>query len=239
MPPEREFIFEIRLVPGTQPIFRSPYKMAPVLQVELKKQIEELFAKGFIRPSISPWAASVIFVEKKDSTKRLCVDYRGLNQVTIKNKYPLPRIDALFDQLKGAMVFSKIDLQSGCHQLRIKVEDIEKTAFSTRYGHYEYVVMSFGLTNAPAVFIEAMNRMLHPYLDVFVVVFIDDILIYSKTEEEHEVHLSLVLDKVREYKYYAKLKKCAFWLSEVAFLGHVINQHGITVDPKNVASVVD
>ena len=152
--------------------------MAPVLQVELKKQIEELFAKGFIRPSISPWEASVIFVEKKDSTKRLCVDYRGLNHVTIKNKYPLPRIDALFDELKGDNVFSKIDLQSGCHQLRIKVEDIEKTAFSTRYGHYEYVVMSFGLTNAPAVFIEAMNRMLHPYLDVFVVVFIDDILIY-------------------------------------------------------------
>ena len=181
----------------------------------------------------------MIFVEKKDGTKRLCVDYRGLNQVTIKNKYPLPRIDALFDQLKGAKVFSKIDLQSGYHQLRIKEEDIEKTTFSTRYGHYEYVVMSFGLTNAPAVFIEAMNRMLHPYLDVFVVVFIDDILIYSKTEEEHEVHLSLVLDKVREYKYYAKLKKCAFWISEVAFLGHVINQHGITVDPKNVASVVD
>ena len=178
LPQERESIFEIRLVPGTQPIFRSPYKMAPVLQVELKKQIEELFAKGFIRPSVFPWAAPVIFVEKKDGTKRLCVDYRGLNQVTIKNKYPLPRIDALFDQLKGAKVFSKIDLQSGYHQLRIKEEDIEKTAFSTRYGHYEYVVMSFGLTNAPAVFMEAMNRMLHPYLDVFVVVFIDDILIY-------------------------------------------------------------
>ena len=123
--------------------------------------------------------------------------------------------------------------------MRIKEEDIEKTAFSTRYGHYEYVVMSFGLTNAPAIFMEAMNMMLHPYLDLFVVVFIDDILVYSKTEEEHEVHLSLVLDKLREYKYYAKLKKCAFWLSEVAFLGHVINQHGITVDPKNVASVVD
>jgi len=237
--PERESIFETKWVPGTQPIFRSPYKMAPVEQVELKKQIDELLAKGFIRPSVFPWAAPVIFVEKKDGTKRLCVDYRGLNQVTIKNKYPLPHIDALFDQLKGAKVFSKIHLQSGYHQLRIKEEDIEKTAFSTRYGHYEYVVMSFGLTNAPAVFIEAMNRMLHPYLDVFVVVFIDDILIYSKTEEEHEVHLSLVLDKVREYKYYAKLKKCAFWLSEVAFQGHVINQHGITVDPKNVASVVD
>jgi len=159
--------------------------------------------------------------------------------VTIKNKYPLPHIDALFDQLKGAKVFSKIDLQSGYHQLRIKGEDIEKTAFSTRYGHFEYVVMSFGLTNAPAIFMEAMNRMLHPYLDVFVVVFIDDILVYSKTKEEHEVHLSLVLDKLREYKYYAKLKKCDFWLSEVSFLGHVINHDGLTADPKNVASVVE
>jgi hypothetical protein len=158
--------------------------------------------------------------------------------VTIKNKYPLPRIDALFDQLKGAKVFSKIDLQSGYHQLRIKEEDIEKMAFSMRYGHYEYVVMSFGLTNSPAVFMEAMNMMLHPYLDIFVVVFIDDTLVYSKTVEEHEVHLRLVLDKLWEYMYYAKLKKCAFWLSEVAFLGHVINQDGIIVDPKNVASVV-
>jgi len=213
LPPEIKSIFEIRLVPGTQPIFRSPYRMARVEQVELKKQIDELLAKGFIRPCVSPWAAPVIFMEKKDGTKRLCVDYRGLNQVTIKNKYPLPRIDALFDQLKGAKVFSKIDLQSGYHQLRIKEEDIEKTAFSTRYGHYEYVVMSFGLTNAPAIFMEAMNMMLHPYLDLFVVVFIDDILVYSKTEEEHEVHLRLVLDKLSEYKYYAKLKKCAFWLS--------------------------
>jgi hypothetical protein len=136
--------------------------MAPVEQVELKRQIDELLAKGFIRPSVSPWAAPVIFVEKKNGTKRLCVDYRGLNQVTIKNNYPLPRIDALLDQLKGAKVFSKIDLQSGYHQLRIKEEDIEKTAFSTRYVHYEYVFMSFGLTNAPAIFMEAMNRMLHP-----------------------------------------------------------------------------
>jgi hypothetical protein len=162
LPPETESIFEIKLVPGTQPIFRLPYKMAPVEQVELKRQIDELLAKGFIRPSVSPWAAPVIFVEKKNGTKRLCVDYRGLNQVTIKNNYPLPRIDALLDQLKGAKVFSKIDLQSGYHQLRIKEEDIEKTAFSTRYVHYEYVFMSFGLTNAPAIFMEAMNRMLHP-----------------------------------------------------------------------------
>jgi len=184
--------------------------MALVEQVELKKQLDDLLAKGFIRPSMSPWAFSVLFVEKKDGTKRLCVGYRALNQVTIKNKYPLPHIDALFDQLRGAKVFSKIDLNSGYHQIKIKEEDIEKTAFIMRYGHFEYVVMSFGLTNAPAIFMEAMNMMLHEYLDDFVVVFIDDILIYSKSEEEHERHLSLVLDALRKNKFYAKLKKCAF-----------------------------
>jgi hypothetical protein len=151
------------------------------------------------------------------------VDYRALNAVTIKNKYPLPRIDVLFEQLRGAKIFSKIDLNSGYHQSRIKEEDIEKTAFSTRYGHYEYIVMSFRLTNAPAAFMEAMNRMLHEYLDDFVVVFLDDILIYSKSEEEHDGHLSLVLEALRKNQFYAKLKKCSFWLSGVAFLGHVIN----------------
>jgi hypothetical protein len=180
-----------------------------------------------------------LFVEKKDKSKRLCVDYRALNQVTIKNKYPLPRIEVLFEQLRGAQVFSKIDLNSGYHQLRIREEDIEKTAFCTRYGHYEFIVMSFGLTNAPAAFMEAMNRMLHEFLDDFVVVFLDDILIYSKTEAEHEQHLRLVLGALRKNQFYGKLKKCAFWLSEVAFLGHVLNQQGIAVDPKNVAAVVE
>jgi hypothetical protein len=160
--------------------------MAPKEQVELKWQLDDLLAKGFIRPSKSPWAFPVLFVEKKDGTKRLCVDYHELNRLTIKNKYPLPRIDVLFEQLRGAKVFSKIDLNFGYHQLRIQEEDIEKTTFSTRYGHYEYIVMSFGLMNAPAVFMEAMNRMLHEYLDDFIIVFLDDILIYSKSEEEHE-----------------------------------------------------
>jgi hypothetical protein len=177
-------------------------------------------------------------VEKKDDSKRLCVDYRALNAVTIKNKYPLPRIDVLFEQLRGEKIFSKIVLNSGYHQLRIKEEDIEKTAFRTRYGHYEYIVMSFGLTNAPAAFMEAMNRMLHEYLNDFIVVFLDDILIYSKSEEEHDGYLSLVLEGLQKNQFCAKMKKCAFWLSEVSFLGHVINQHGISVDPKNIAIVV-
>jgi hypothetical protein len=186
IPPTRIAVLKIKLVPGTQPIYKSPYRMTPKEQVELKRQLDDLLAKGFIRPSKSPWAFLVFFMEKNDGSKRLCVDYRALNQVTIKNKYHLPRIDVLFEQLRGAKVFSKIDLNSGYHQLRIREEDIEKTTFSTRYGHYEYVVMSFGLTNPPAAFIEVMNRMLHEYLDDFVVVFLDDILIYSQTEEEHE-----------------------------------------------------
>jgi hypothetical protein len=188
IPPERDAAFEIKLILGMQ----------PKEQVELKQQLDDLLAKGFIRPSRSPWAFLVLFVEKKDKSKRLCVDYRALNQVTIKNKYPLPRIDVLFEQLRGAQVFSKIDLNSGYHQLRIREEDIEKTAFCTRYGHFEFIVMSFGLTNAPAAFMEAMNRMLREFLDDFVVVFLDDILIYSKTKEEHERHLRLVLGALRK-----------------------------------------
>jgi hypothetical protein len=170
--------------------------MAPKEQVELKRQLDDLLAKGFIRPSKSPWAFLVLFMEKKDGSNMLCVDYRALNYVTTKNKYPLPHIDVLFEQLRGARVFSKIDLNYSYHQLRIREEDIEKTTFSTRYGHYEYVVMSFGLTNTPVAFMEATNGMLHEYLDDFVVIFLDDILIYSQTEEEHERHLSFVLDSL-------------------------------------------
>jgi hypothetical protein len=163
IPPERDAAFEIKLIPGTQPIHKAPYRMAPKEQVKLKRQLDDLLAKGFIRPSRSPWAFPVLFVEKKDKSKRLCVDYRALNQVTIKNKYPLPRIDVLFEQLMGAQVFSKTDLNSRYHQLRIREEDIEKTTFSTRYGHFEFIVISFGLTNTPAAFMEAMNRMLHEF----------------------------------------------------------------------------
>jgi hypothetical protein len=158
IPPERDASFEIKLISGTQPIYNAPYRMAPKEQVELKRQLDDLLAKGFIRPRRAPWAFSVLFVEKKDKNKRLCVDYRALNQVTIKNKYPLPRIDVLFEELRGAQVFFKIDLNSGYHQLRIREGDIEKTAFSTRYGHFEFIIMSFGLTNAPAAFMEVMNK---------------------------------------------------------------------------------
>ena len=173
-------------------------------------QLQELMDKGFIRPSFSPWGAPVLFVKKKDGSLRLCIDYRELNKVTIKNKYPLPRIDDLFDQLQGASVFSKIDLRSGYHQLKIKADDIQKTAFRMRYGHYEFLVMPFGLTNAPAAFMDLMNRMFRPYLDRFVIVFIDDILVYSKSSGEHEEHLRIVLSILRDRQLYAKVSKCEF-----------------------------
>ena len=169
----------------------------------------------------------------------MCVDYRSLNEVTIKNKYPLPRIDDLFDQLRGAYVFSKIDLRSGYHQLKIRNSDIPKTTFTTQYGLYEYTVMSFGLTNAPAYFMYLMNKVFMEFLDKFVVVFIDDILIFSKTEEEHAEHIRLVLQKLREHKLYAKRSKCEFWLKEVSFLGHVVSNGGIAVDPGKVQDVLN
>ena len=193
---------------------------------ELKKQLEEQLRKGFIRPSASPWGSPVLFVAKRDGTIRLCIDYRSLNEVTIKNKYPLPKIEDLFDQLSGAKVFSKIDLRSGYYQLKIRPQDIPKTAFVTRYGLYECTVMSFGLTNAPAYFMYLMNKVFMEYLDKFVVVFIDDILVFSKTEEEHEQHLRMVLDKLREHQLYAKFSKCEFWLHEVGFLGHKLTAEG-------------
>jgi hypothetical protein len=178
--------------------------------VELKTQIDELLEKGYIRPSTSPWAAPLLFVEKKDGTKRMCIDYRALNEVTVKNKYPLPRIEDLFDQLRGASVFSKIDLRSGYLQLRIRPSHILKTTFITKYGLYEFTVMSFGLTNAPAYFMYLMNNVFMDYLDKFVVVFIDDILIYSQNEQEHEKHLRKVLQRLRDRQLYAKLSKCEF-----------------------------
>ncbi|XP_073270442.1 uncharacterized protein [Primulina huaijiensis] len=234
----REVEFGIELMPGTSPISRTPYRMAPAELRELKAQLQDLLDKGYIRPSVSPWGAPVLFVRKKDGTMRLCIDYRQLNKVTIKNKYPLPRIDDLFDQLQGTSVYSKIDLRSGYHQIRVREEDIQKTAFRTRYGHYEFLVMPFGLTNAPAVFMSLMDRVFQPYLDRFVIVFIDDILIYSRSEAEHVGHLSSVLQVLRDRQLYAKLSKCEFWLDRVVFLGHVISRGGISVDPTKVEAVL-
>ena len=213
--------------------------MPPKELAELKIQLQDLLDKGYIRPSASPWGCPALFVKKKDDSLRLCVDYRPLNAVTIKNKYPLPRIDTLFDQLAGAKVFSKIDLRSGYHQIKIKPCDILKMVFSTRYGLYEYLVMSFGLTNAPAYFMYLMNLVFMPELDKFVVVFIDDILIYSKNEGDHADHLRVVLQRLQDHRLYAKFSKCELWLDSVKFLGHTISSKGIFIDPSKVQEVMD
>ncbi|WVZ75838.1 hypothetical protein U9M48_023863 [Paspalum notatum var. saurae] len=226
LPPDRDVEFRIELVPGTTPISKRPYRMAPDELKELKTQLQEQLDKGFIRPSSSPWGCPALFVEKKD-------------QVTVKNKYPLPHIDILFDQLTGARVFSKIDQRSGYYQIKIREEDMPKTAFSTRYGLYEYLIMSFGLTNAPTFFMYMMNSVFMNELDKFVVVFIDDILIYSKNEKEHEDHLRIVLTRLREHKFYAKFSKCAFLLKEVSFLGHILSEKGVPVDPSKVEDVLN
>ncbi|GJU90395.1 putative reverse transcriptase domain-containing protein [Tanacetum coccineum] len=206
LPPSREVEFCIDLIPGAVPVAKSPYRLAPTEMQELSNQLKELQEKGFIRPSSSPWGAPVLFVKKKDGSFRMCIDYRELNKLTVKNRYPLPRIDDLFDQL-------------------------------TRYGHFEFTVMPLGLTNAPAVFIDLMNHVCKPYLDKFVIVFIDDILIYSKSKEEHEVHLKLILELLEKEKLFRKFLKCEFWLQEVRFLGHVVNNEGIHVDPNKIEVV--
>ena len=181
----------------------------------------------------------MLFVKNKDGTLRLCIDNRQLNKLTVKNKYLLPRIDDLFDQLKGASIFSKIDLRSGYHQLRIKDADVHKTAFRTRYGHYEFLVMPFGLKNAPTAFMGLMNRVFRSYVDQFVIVFIDDILVYSKDRKSHDTHLRVVLETLKKEQLYAKLSKCEFWLNEVSFLGHIVSKEGIRVDPKKIEVVVE
>ncbi|GJS37569.1 putative reverse transcriptase domain-containing protein [Tanacetum coccineum] len=214
LPPTRQVKFQIDLVPGAAPVARAPYRLAPSEMEELSTQIQELSDKGFIRPSSSPWGALVLFVKKKDGSFRMCIDYRS-------------------------SVYSKIDLRSGYHQLRVRDEDIPKTAFRTRYGHYEFQVMPFGLTNVPAVFMDLMNRVCRPYLDKFVIVFIDDTLIYSKTKEEHDAHLRLILELLKKEELYAKFSKCDFWLSKVQFLRHVIDSEGIHVDPAKIESIKD
>ncbi|GKE91436.1 putative reverse transcriptase domain-containing protein [Tanacetum coccineum] len=215
--PSRQVEFRIDLVPGAAPIARAPYRLAPYEMKELSVQLQELLEKGFIRPSSSPCGAPVLFVKKKDVSFRMCIDYRELNKLTIKNRYPLPRIDDLIDQLQE--------------------EDIPITAFRTRYGHFEFQVMPFRLTNAPTVLMDLMNRVCKPYLEKFVIVFIDDILIYSKDEEEHGKHLKIILELLKKERLYAKFLKCDFWLDSVQFLGHVIDRSGVHVDPSKIEAI--
>ncbi|GKB06164.1 putative reverse transcriptase domain-containing protein, partial [Tanacetum coccineum] len=237
IPPVRQVEFQIDIIPGATPVARAPYRLVPSEMQELSNQLQELADRGFIRPSTSPWGAPVLFVKKKDGSFRMCIDYRELNKLTVKNRYPLPRIDDLFDKLQGSSVYLKINLISGYHQLRVRDEDIPKTTFRTRYGHYEFQVMPFGLTNTPVVFMDLMNHVCKPYLDKFVIMFIDDILIYSRNKKEHANHLRIILELLKKEKLYAKFSKCNFWIHIVQFLGHLIDSQGLHVDPAKTEAI--
>jgi hypothetical protein len=239
LPPDRGFPHRIELEPGHQPPHKNPYRLSPLELEELRKQLQELIDHDYIQPSKSPYGAPVLFVKKKDGSLRMCVDYRMLNKITVKNKHPLPRIDELLDQLSGARYFSKLDLRSGYWQVPVAAEDTVKTAFKTRYGLFEFKVMPFGLTNAPATFQAMMNHVLAPFVDKFVANILDDILIYSKTLEEHVEHLRQVLEKLREFKLYAKLSKCEFAKPEVEFVGFTVGKDGLKASPSKLAAVRD
>ena len=239
LPPEREIDHEIKMTPGAEPPHQRMHRHSPLENDETKRQLAELVEQGWIQPSRSPFGAPVLFVKKKDGTLRMCIDYRALNSATVRSRYPLPRIDELLDRLQGARVFSKLDLTSGYHQIRIAPEDVPKTAFLTRYGQFEFLVLPFGLCNAPATFQRVMNGVFSRDMDAFVIVYLDDILVFSKTESEHAEHLGTVLALLRKHKLYAKRSKCEFGLSELSFLGHVVGAEGIKADPAKVAAVAD
>ena len=215
------------------------YRLSPAENAEVRRQVSDGLRRGIIEPSASPYGTPVLFVRKKDGSLRMCVDYRALNKITVKNKYPLPRIDDLLDQLHGASVFSSLDLQSGYHQIRIKDEDVPKTAFRTPLGHYQFRVLSFGLTNAPATFQAVMNSIFRKHIGKFVLVYLDDILIFSKSPQEHAQHLRMVLDILGQHKLYAKMPKCEFNKPELQFLGHIVGRQGIRMDPSKTAVIAE
>jgi hypothetical protein len=228
----------IPLVPGLhKPPSRPLYRLSPLELAEVKRQVTDLLAKGLIEPSTSPYGAPVLFVQKKDGSLRMCIDYRALNKITVRNQYPLPRIDDLMDQLQGARVFTSLDLQSGYHQIQITEEDRPKSAFKTPVGLYQFKVLSFGLCNAPSTFQAVMNSIFGARLGRFVLVYLDDILVFSRSPEEHVAHLREVFQLLREHRLYVKRSKCEFNKTELPFLGHVVGAQGVRVDPRKVAAV--
>ncbi|CAI5468676.1 unnamed protein product [Closterium sp. Yama58-4] len=237
LPPERPEDHKIQLEPGAQPTVRTQWRLTQPELEELRRQIDALLEKGFIRPSTSPFAAPILFTPKKDGGLRMCIDYRALNRVTIKSRYPIPRTDDLLDQLRGARYFSKIDLRGGYHQIRVFADDCHKTAFRTRYGSYEFTVMPFGLTNAPSTFQLTMNRVFRDLLDRCVIVYLDDILIFSKTREQHLRDLDAVFKRLQENRLITKGSKCEFFKQELEFLGHVISRDGIKIDPAKIKTI--
>ncbi|KAK9113309.1 hypothetical protein Syun_020106 [Stephania yunnanensis] len=239
LPPQRVIDHEIELVPGSRPPAQAPYRIAPKELEELRKQLQELLDAGFIQPSKAPYGAPVLFQRKHDRSLRMCVDYRALNKLTIKNKYPIPLVADLFDRLSGATYFTKLDLRSGYYQVRIAAGDVPKTAMVTRYGSFEYLVMPFGLTNAPATFRNLMNDVLKEYIDRFVVVYLDDIVIYSQNLQDHVDHLRKVLTTLRANHLYVKREKCEFATQTISFLGHVVGQGKLQMDPEKVRAILE
>jgi hypothetical protein len=239
LPLEREVDHQIPLQPHDAIVNSRPYRLSFNQNDTMGSLILQLFKNKVIRPSVSPYSSPAILVKKKDDSWRLCIDYRKLNKLTVKNKYPIPIIEDLLDELHGAQIFSKIDLRLGYHQIRMHPRDIPKTAFSTHQGHFEYVVMPFGLTNAPATFQTLMNKLLHKYLRKFVLVFFDDILIYSKSVAEHQEHLQLVLELLRQNQLFAKHNKCVFGQPKVEYLGHIISAQGVSTGLSKIQVVKD
>jgi hypothetical protein len=238
-PPDRGFEHTIELEEGAKPVITTPYRHPKKFKDEIEKAIKELLDMGHIRPSSSPFASSVVLVKKKDKTMQMCIDYRALNKKTIKNRYPIPRIDELLDELHRAVYFSKIDLRSGYHQIRVHEEDIHKTTFRCHYGHYEFLVMPFRLTNAPATFQSCMNHIFRKQLQKFLLVFFDDLLIYSKTWEEHLAHLEEILSIMDEQSLYSKESKCKFGMTKILYLGHVVSAQGVQVHREKIQAILD
>ena len=231
MPLERSMNHEIPLKPNMPPPFKGIFRLSQLELRELKRQLNQLLKDDKIRPSTSPYGASVLFAKKKNDKLRICIDYRALNSQTIQNRYALPRIDELFDHLHGTKVFSKLDLTSGYYQIAVKPKDHYKTAFRTRYDHYEFNIMPFELTNAPATFQTLINDIFRDLLDVCIIVYLDDILVYSKNKEEHEQHLRQILQRLKDNQLYARFSKCTFFTNSIEYLGHIVDEDGLRPNP--------
>jgi hypothetical protein len=238
LPPIRTYDHSITLIPGAVPVNSRPYRYSPLHKDEIERQVKELLEAGLITSSNSPFASPVLLVQKKDGSWRFCVDYRKLNSLAIKNRFPMPIIEEILDELFGTKFFTKLDMRAGYHQIRMRVEDEFKTAFKTHQGHYQFKVMPFGLTNDPATFQCIMNQILGPYLRKFVMVFLDDILIYSQNLESHLIHLQQVLKVLRTHQFYIKLSKCSFPQQELEYLGHIIPQEGVSTDPSKTEAML-